>query len=631
VPLRRILRLAPWPVRRRMLAGAQKRLLPRLAPERRLRTARLLVPLEARPRPGLAADATIIGVRTADGRMPARRAARITPAGVRRDNLDRVVSALDTAGIDWFRVPVESLTGTALAVRESDRNRTVSVLEALSASDAGRLEVVLPRRSRQPRRARRAAKVLRASWPVTDRLGSLVLGTEFGCEIEFWREVDGTLVGPRSNPVADVVAADEPAVFAPEHVFGSFCEPGETAHYRTREVFTMVSPDRVSFPIDVVYTWVDGNDPAWRERKARALRENGWVTEVSDQAANDSRYVSRDELCYSMRALHAFAPWVRNVFLVTDAQVPAWLDTADPRITVVPHTEIFGNTGRLPTFNSQAIESRLHRIPGLAEHFLYLNDDVFLGRPVAPEMFFTPGGLTRFFPSTALVDSAPRLPTDPPANSAGKNNRRLIQEAFGRVLTRKMKHTPHPSRRSVLAEIELRFAEQVEATAGHQFRHPDDISLLSSLQQYYAYLTGRAAPGEIKYMYTDLADPSTPFRLSRLLHDRHLDAFCLNDTDSDPAAAAEQAALLADFLPAYLPFPAPFELSTPRDGTTALEPPRDGTTVPEPTRDGTTVLEPSRTPVLARQATRPAAAGPIHPDIALPAQPAPPSSDSSVA
>jgi hypothetical protein len=359
-------------------------------------------------------------------------------------------------------------------------------------------------------------------------------------------------------------------VYAPEPVFGPFGPPGDTTLYRTRDIFTLTGPDRVTFPIDAVYTWVDGGDPAWRRRKTRALRNNAWVAAASEHAANRSRFTSRDELRYSLRALHCFAPWIRRIFLVTDDQVPAWLDTEHPGITVVSHREIFGTTGRLPTFNSHAIESRLHRIEGLSEHFLYLNDDVFLGRPVPPELFFTPGGLARFFPSRALVDSAPRRPGDLPVNSAAKNNRRLIQEAFGRVLTQKMKHTPHPSRRSVLTEIEGRFAADVATTASHQFRHPDDISLLSSLQQYYAYLTGRAAPGEIRYMYADLADSAAPFKMARVLRNRHLDAFCLNDTDADAATAAEQEALLADFLPAYLPFAAPFELAAPRAATGPL-------------------------------------------------------------
>jgi stealth protein CR2/Stealth-like protein len=603
VPLRRIVRSVPWPFRRRLLGGVQRRLLPRLPEHRRLRTARLLVPLAADPprRTGTRTAPATRRVRTTQGRRVARLSVRVTPPGVRRENLDRVVGALDTAGLDWFRVPVHALTGSAVAVREEDRGRVIRVLEALAASDAVSLEAVRPRR-RAHRKGWRTAPVVRVSRPVSDPCGNLVFGPEYGCEIEFWRTVDGNLAGPRANPVADVVPVDEPVGSAPEQVFSAFSSADDPALYRTRNVFTMVSPDRVAFPIDVVYTWVDGGDPVWRERQGRALRENGWVAGVSDQAANESRFASRDELRYSLRSLHAFAPWVRHVFLVTDDQLPSWLDTTEPGLTLVSHREIFGDTGRLPTFNSQAIESRLHRIPGLAEHFLYLNDDVFLGRPVPPEMFFTPGGLTRFFPSSALVDSAPRQPTDPPANSAGKNNRRLIQQAFGRVLTRKMKHTPHPSRRSVIAEIELRFAEHVEATAAHQFRHPDDIALLSSLQQYYAYLTGRAAPGEIAYMYADLAHPATPFRLARLLRDRHLDAFCLNDTDSDPAVAREQAAMLGEFLPAYLPFPSPWELAVPRPATTAIVP--------------------ARMPVVARQATR-VPAGPALPDSTLPATPDP--------
>ncbi|WP_127497279.1 stealth family protein [Actinoplanes solisilvae] len=541
----RILSLAPWPVRRRLLYHVQRRLLPRLPPDRRLRTARQWVPLEPRRRLKPITDAPALRVRTPAGRLTARRSVQADPAGVRRDNLDRVVDALTAAGIPWFRIPVTALTCTGVAVDEADRDRARAAITA----DA-HIETL------------NDGRVLRVSWPVADPAGRLVLGPDYACEIEFWRTRNTTLVGPRPNPVADVIAADEPEITVAEAVFGPF--QNATRRYRTREVFTMVSPDRVAFPIDAVYTWVDSSDPAWRRRKNQALRDNGWVAAANEQTANASRYTSRDELRYSLRSLQAFAPWIRHVFLVTDGQTPAWLDTSRGDLTVVSHRVIFGDTGRLPTFNSQAIESRLHRVPGLAEHFLYLNDDVFLGRPVAPELFFTPGGLTRFFPSGALVGSAARGPGDTPADAAGKNNRDVIQGAFGRVLTQKMKHTPHPCRRSVLAELDLRFADRVEQTAGHQFRHPEDIALLSSLQQYYAYLTGRAAPGQIRYLYTDVADPITPFRLARLLHHRDYDTFCLNDTDSDAEAMTEQSAMLAEFLPAYLPFPSRWELSRPR-------------------------------------------------------------------
>jgi hypothetical protein len=552
VTLRQVLRMAPWPVRRRIFETVEARVLPRVAPERRLRIARTLMPLGP-ARTGRAEDATR-RARTPAGVLTARVDPAAAPAEVRRRNLDRVVRALDEAGVDWFRVPARGATRTAVAVRESGRADVLRLLRDLTAEDHGSLRVV------RPGRRRRDPEVVGVCWPVTDPGALLVLGHDLACEIEFWREQGERLVSPRRNPVADSIAADEPVTTAPEPVFGSFSAPDDTTAYRTRRIFTTVDPDRIEFPIDVVYTWVDGADPEWQRRKTLALAENAWVGHVSGQAANDSRYVSRDELRYSLRSLHCFAPWVRRVFLVTDDQVPSWLDRAHPRLTVVGHREIFGDTGRLPTFNSQAIESRLHRIPGLAEHFLYLNDDVILGRPVTPDLFFTPGGLTKFFASAARVDTAPRGPADRPADSAAKNNRRLIQETFGRMLTRKMMHTPHPSRRSVIAEIEERFAEQVTATAGHQFRHPDDISLLSSLQQYYAYLTGKAAPGRIRYLYTDLASPATPLRLARLLRGRNVDAFCLNDVDVHSAAVADQEALVAEFLPAYLPFTSPYEL-----------------------------------------------------------------------
>src|SRR5690606_2330888 len=112
------------------------------------------------------------------------------------------------------------------------------------------------------------------------------------------------------------------------------------------------------------------------------------------EASGQARFRDRDELRYSLRSLHLFAPWVRTIHLVTAAQRPAWLDDAaleSGRIRLVDHREILPASA-LPTFNSQAIETALHRIPDLAEHFVYVNDDVLLGRPLTKEHFFSPGG-----------------------------------------------------------------------------------------------------------------------------------------------------------------------------------------------------------------------------------------------
>src|SRR5690606_13050857 len=166
-------------------------------------------------------------------------------------------------------------------------------------------------------------------------------------------------------------------------------------------------------PVDVVYTWVDSADPAWREAHRRYSQE---YEAHNPSADNAERYIDREELRYSLRALWLFAPFVRHIYLVTADQRPSWL-VDHPKLTVVSHREIFPDPSVLPTFNSHAIESCLHRIPGLSEHFLYLNDDVFLGREARPEDFFTLAGLAkvRLSPSQYIYQGRPEpdaIPTD---------------------------------------------------------------------------------------------------------------------------------------------------------------------------------------------------------------------------
>ena len=83
-----------------------------------------------------------------------------------------------------------------------------------------------------------------------------------------------------------------------------------------------------------------------------------------------------------MRSWYAHAPWIRHVYLVTNGQIPNWLNIDHPKLTVVTHAEIFDNHTHLPTFASPAIEAHIHKIPGLSERFIYCNDDVMLANDV---------------------------------------------------------------------------------------------------------------------------------------------------------------------------------------------------------------------------------------------------------
>ena len=102
------------------------------------------------------------------------------------------------------------------------------------------------------------------------------------------------------------------------------------------------------------------------------------------------RFEDFNQLLYSIRSVEAYAPWVRHVFIVTNGQIPVWLNTDHPRVTIVPHTKIFKYKSDLPTFNSMAIETNLHRIPGLSDKFIYLNDDFSFTNPVCLDDFWDP-------------------------------------------------------------------------------------------------------------------------------------------------------------------------------------------------------------------------------------------------
>jgi glycosyltransferase involved in cell wall biosynthesis len=486
----------------------------------------------------------------------------VSAADVAQANLEVVTDALEQGGVDYWLVRQSQLT-FRLGVAEADRARVLDALghhgrnrplygEFLNQRLRGlgvRPAIDLPTKAEAG-----TAKVVRVYEPVTTSSRTLRFGSVYGCNIEFWADSEeGThLVAPNGTPVGNRLPK---AAMTRAHI-----EVAER-RYTTVEPFTRPLTSEIDFPVDVVYTWVDSTDERWRaKRQAAGLGGGG-----NSAASGDARYRSRDELRHSLRSLDIFAPWVNHIWIVTDDQAPAWLDTAHPKVTVVDHRDVFADPAALPTFNSHSIESQLHHIDGLSEHFLYFNDDFLVGRALTAENFFNPNGLPKFFPSSTMIDPTPISDDDDFNFVAAKNNRELLRERFGRTLTHGMLHAPYALRRSTLTAVEKDFPEAYRRTMFSRVRSAGDISLVSSFAHYYGLLTGRAQASSIKCSYVNVGLREQHVKLDRLLRARAYDVFCLNDFHDAEVPLEEQDAVIDAFLQAYFPVASQFERGSVRN------------------------------------------------------------------
>lgn len=308
--------------------------------------------------------------------------------------------------------------------------------------------------------------------------------------------------------------------------------------------------------IDLVYLWVDGNDPEWRKKHNAAVGK----TEEGSAVDCDGRYVDNSELKYSLRSVEKYAPWIRKIFIVTDSQTPRWLDTANPKIRIVDHKEILPEDV-LPTFNANTLENALFRIPGLGEHFLFANDDVFLNREVMPGDFFTPEGkpivrLNRR-PLRKLNLWLRRKVLGKPLsnyNTIVQNSARLIEKKYGKYYSGKAHHNIDSYCRSDYEATYETFRQEIEPTLANKVRTPSDYQ-----RSLYAY----AAMAEKKCRVEYVTD-RTSFRLhihNRKLYKKfvrlHPTFFCVNDSEY---ASESDRHYATEYLERLFPDKSQFEL-----------------------------------------------------------------------
>lgn len=475
---------------------------------------------------------------------------------LRDRNLVDVAEALARGGLHFFVVPTDSEQRTAVGVLSAVWEQAIDSLA--SSGDAntyvstsrGRKVFQLTDRASWTRAARDSS-TLDVYSVVSSASGDGVLGREYRCQLQRWDEAAGDavrIVPPES--VDDVEGMPRERAMAAESVVGDLRVP------TAPEFSWQFSAKACPFPIDVVYTWVDGEDPDWLIRRESVATD---AYEVAGDGDSIERFRALDELRYSLRSVWEHVPYARHIYVVTDGQVPGWLDTADPRITIVDHSTIFEDPSALPTFNSHAIETQLHHIDGLADQYLYLNDDVFFGRTSDWATYFGRSGSSHFFPSTARFPVGELDATDKSVDHAGRNLQVELFRQFGWAPRTKLLHTPHPQQRRLLIELEQRFADRYRATMHAKLRSFDDVSFAAALHHRYAQVTGRASVGGLAYEYLALESDNIADHFDRL-STASFDTLCLNDGQMTPQRRAEVRPLLLNFLHRRFPYPAPWEI-----------------------------------------------------------------------
>ena len=339
------------------------------------------------------------------------------------------------------------------------------------------------------------------------------------------------------------------------------------------EAATLLSADaQPPFPIDAVFTWVDGSDPVWLESKRALRRKLFGDRSVTDDADNLARFHDNDELRYAFRSFARHAPWIRTIYLVTANQKPSWLNTDN--VKLVGHKDIFPEDVSLPVFSTRPIEFCVHRIPDLAEHFVYANDDFMLGRDVSWRDFFLPDGRVLLW----VLKRGPKymdklfskLGSPSSHTSAVARAHNLIRSRYGNTYPYVVRHYPKSMTRSSAAALWEAFPEEIRCTLNAPFRSSGDVSvtmlyplfllaeeqgdakILNSARQICEVLHGRG----VAHIGASIGDNNAKMKMQgiRVFRPR---TFCLNDS---PSASAKDRAQLKAFLEEMFPTPCRYEM-----------------------------------------------------------------------
>ena len=261
--------------------------------------------------------------------------------------------------------------------------------------------------------------------------------------------------------------------------------------------------------MDVVITYVNGNDPVWKRDYER----------FTNVPVMEKRFRDWGTLKYLLRGIQKHMPFIENVFLVVShpSQVPSWVDP--DQLKVVLHSD-FIPAEQLPTFNCNPIEMHLHLIEGLSEEFIYFNDDLFPVADSRPEDFYRDG--------KAVLGFSTHWYTGGMFKKICRNSDRLARRLAGlpdSFRFMRPQHACQPMLRSVCTEVYDRCQAEILQSLT---RTRESSNLNQYLYLDYAFFKGRMIPERISCRHFSVAMTSET-GIRNFIENPSRKFMCIND------------------------------------------------------------------------------------------------------
>ncbi|MCB6608390.1 stealth family protein [[Clostridium] symbiosum] len=300
--------------------------------------------------------------------------------------------------------------------------------------------------------------------------------------------------------------------------------------------------------IDFVIPWVDGADIEWRKQKKLYCGEI-----VGD--GDISRYRDWDVLRYWFRGVEKYAPWVNRIHFITCGQCPEWLNLKHEKLHFVKHEDYIPKEF-LPTFSSHTIELNLHLIKGLAEQFVYFNDDIFLTSTVEPTDFFKNGlpctqAVMNAIANTDINNYMPHILMNIMGiinmnfdrSAVTKNWSKWYNLQYGKNVIKNILLSPWKNYtgfynehlctsflKKTFFEVWDKESEILSKTCRRKVRTKEDVN--QYLIAYWQLLTGQFTPGKMKGKYLTIGQNSAEQIYNTIAHQNNK-IVCVNDDPFD--------------------------------------------------------------------------------------------------